>query len=281
MKKIAAVTGANTGLGFSLVKKLCRLLGDNSTVYLTARDEVKGKEAIKQLNEIGLSPQFHLLDVTSEKSIDTFSNYIKNNYGGIDILFHNAAARISPLLSKHEQIQNFINTNNFGTSRIITSFQPLLRDNSRFVTVASGFGSLNHLNKSLHDKFDVTCQTVDGINTVMQNYIEQVQSGTDVQSGWPDWMNIPSKIAQVAVTKIAARDMLMQNAKEKNIMIMAVCPGLMDTEASRPWFKDMSRAKKPDEAADDVLWLVNQNEWNSALYGNLIQYKKEILWLNE
>jgi NAD(P)-dependent dehydrogenase (short-subunit alcohol dehydrogenase family) len=32
MKQIAIVTGSNTGLGFSLVKKLCELLGNNGIV---------------------------------------------------------------------------------------------------------------------------------------------------------------------------------------------------------------------------------------------------------
>ena len=30
---------------------------------------------------------------------------------------------------------------------------------------------------------------------------------------------------------------------------MALCPGLIDTDASRPWFEDMSQAQTPAEAA--------------------------------
>jgi len=73
--------------------------------------------------------------------------------------------------------------------------------------------------------------------------------------------------------------MLKENAEERNIMIMAACPGLMDTEASRPWFTDMSMAKSPDDAADDVIWLATQPKWNSELYGNLIQYRRIIRWM--
>jgi carbonyl reductase 1 len=281
MKKIAIVTGSNTGLGFSLVKKLAKLLGDDGIVYLTARDKKKGMEALKQLNEIGLSPKFHLLDVTSDSSVNKFSKYIKTKHGGVDIFFHNAAARISPTLTKQEQIEDFIETNNFGTTRIIQAFQPLIRDNSKFVIVASSFGSLNNINNDLHYKFDIKRQTLDGINDVMREYIEQVKAGDDIKSGWPEWMNIPSKIGQVALMKVLAREMIEQNAKERNIMILAVCPGLMDTEASRPWFKDMSKAKLPDDAADDLVWLISQKEWDQEKHGELVQYRKVVPWVNK
>jgi carbonyl reductase 1 len=281
MKKIAIVTGSNTGLGFSLVKKLCELLGDNGIVYLTSRDEKKGMDALKQLNEIGLRPNFHLLDVTSDSSVNIFSKYIKTTHEGVDIFFHNAAARISPTLSKQEQIDDFIETNNLGTTRIIKAFQPLISDNSKFVIVASSFGSLNNINNDLHFKFDITGQTLDGINDVMKEYMEQVKAGDDIKYGWPEWMNIPSKIGQVASMKVLAREMIVQNAKERNIMISAVCPGLMDTEASRPWFKDMSKAKLPDDAADDLIWLVSQREWDQERFGALVQYRKVIPWDNK
>lgn len=279
--KVAIVTGSNTGLGFSLVKKLCKLLGDDGIVYLTARNKERGMEAIKQLNEIGLSPKFHLLDVSSDSSVNAFSKYIKDEHQGFDIFFHNAAARISPSLMQKEQVENFINTNNWGTTRIIKAFQPLLRDNSRFVIVASSFGSLNNINKDLQHKFDISSQTLDGINEVMKEYVELVQADNDTKYGWPEWMNIPSKIGQVASMKILAREMINQNANERNIMISAVCPGLMDTEASRPWFKDMSTAKLPDDAADDLIWLISRNEWDKETYGELVQYRKEIPWVNK
>jgi carbonyl reductase 1 len=277
-KKIAVVTGSNTGLGYSLVKGLCTQFGKDAIVYLTARDEDKGREAVKRLNKLGLNPEFHLLDVTSDASVAAFSKHIDDVYGGVDILFHNAAARISPDRPPQEQVENFINTNNFGTTRIIKAFQGLLNDNSRCIIVASGFGSLNNLNKTLHHKFDVQNMDLDDVDAVMSEYAGLAKKGIEVESGWPEWMNVPSKIGQVASMKIFARKMEEQGAKKRNISIAAVCPGLMDTEASRPWFKDMSQAKQPDDAAVDLLWLASQKDWNEERYGNLIQYRKIIPW---
>lgn len=280
-KKIAVVTGANTGLGFALVKGLCTQFCEDVIVYLTARDETRGTEAVTRLKKMGLNPQFHLLDVTSDANSSAFAKYISNEYGGIDILIHNAAARISPDLLPRNQVENFINTNNLGTTRIIKTFRSLLNDNSKCVIIASGFGSLNNLNKTLHHKFDVKNMNLEDVDAVMNEYVHLTKKGNEVENGWPEWMNIPSKIGQVASMKIFAREMDEQGAKKRNIFIAAACPGLMDTDASRPWFKDMSQAKQPDDAATDLLWIVSQHERNEKQYGQLIQYRKIISWNNE
>jgi carbonyl reductase 1 len=280
-KNVIAVTGSNTGLGYSLVKGLCTMFGESAVVYLTARDESRGRQAVERLNKLGFKPEFHLLDVTSAASVDRFSRHIRDLYGGIDILFHNAAARISPDLPQQQQVEGFINTNNFGTTRIIKAFHPLIRDNSKFIIVASSFGTLNNLDKTLHNKFDFSQMDLDDVDSVMKEYVALAKEGTAVERGWPGWMNVPSKIGQVASMKILARMMRKEGAKERDITVLAVCPGLMDTEASRPWFKDMSKAKEPDDAAGDLLWIASQQEWSEGRYGVLLQYRKLIPWSDE
>ena len=76
----------------------------------------------------------------------------------------------------------------------------------------------------------------------MDRYVEAMESGLSAEDGWPDWINIPSKIGQVATARIAARD-LKRTRPDDDIRINAVCPGLIDTAASRPWFDDMSAAQ--------------------------------------
>jgi carbonyl reductase 1 len=40
---------------------------------------------------LGLKPKFHQLDITDQKSLETFSDFLKNEHGGIDVLVNNAA----------------------------------------------------------------------------------------------------------------------------------------------------------------------------------------------
>ena len=82
----------------------------------------------------------------------------------------------------------------------------------------------------------------------MDIYVEAMKNGRATQDGWPDWISIPSKIGQVAAARIAAR-LIQETRPNDDILINTACPGLIDTEASRPWFDDMSKAQSPDQGA--------------------------------
>lgn len=278
MNKVAVVSGANQGLGFALVEALCRHLGPDAFVYLTARNPVRGEAAMGKLRDQGLSPIFHLLDVSDEASVAALAETIGARHGGVDIMISNAAARILPDIPQAEQVARFVNTNNHGTYRMIKAFMPMLRDNARFLVVASGFGSLRNLSPSLHTKFDVTTRSLEEIERLMDNYVHLVESGQAEGYHWPEWINIPSKVAQVASTKIMAR-LMKEEASQRGILINAVCPGLVDTDASRPWFNDMSSAQSPTEAAVDVVWLATLPPGTDTPYGELVQHRKLIPWL--
>ncbi|KAH9513986.1 NADH-cytochrome b5 reductase [Bulinus truncatus] len=87
--KVAVVTGANKGLGFAIVRGLCKAFeGD---VYLTARDEGRGKAAVAELEKEDLHPKFHQLDISDHESIVRLKDFLQTNYGGLDLLVNNAA----------------------------------------------------------------------------------------------------------------------------------------------------------------------------------------------
>jgi carbonyl reductase 1 len=275
MSKVAIVTGANQGLGLALVRSLCRQLGDQGLVYLTARDRQRGAVAVRQLQAEGLSPQFELLDVTSGQSVLKLAMLLQERHGGVDIVISNAAARIAPDLPPAQQVAQFVDTNNHGTYRMISAFTPLLKDGARFVVVASSFGSLRHMPNHLQHLFDAEQLTLEDIEATMDAYTRLVESGQALAEGWPEWINIPSKVGQVAAMRVMARRMR-EEAQRRDIVINAACPGLVDTDASRPWFTDMSTAQSPDHAAADLVWLATQPAGSSAPYGELVQHRQVI-----
>ncbi|XP_040325337.1 carbonyl reductase [NADPH] 3-like [Herpailurus yagouaroundi] len=86
--RVALVTGANKGIGFAIVRDLCRqFFGD---VVLTARDEARGRAAVQRLQAEGLSPRFHLLDIDDLQSIRAMRDFLREEYGGLDVLVNNA-----------------------------------------------------------------------------------------------------------------------------------------------------------------------------------------------
>lgn len=272
MPKVSIVTGANQGLGLALVRGLCRDLPPGSVVYLTARNQERGTAAQQLLEREGFSSRFERLDVTDDAGVSAFAAAIRERHGGVDIVISNAAARIVREKPPSEQIDEFVETNNHGTYRMLRAFCPLLKDGARLIVVASAFGTLRHLPENLRSRFTSETLSLEAIEREMEDYAALVKSGSAAARGWPDWINIPSKIAQVASMRVCARSMH-DEARRRGILINAVCPGLVDTEASRPWFDDMSKAQSPDAAAVDVLWLATLAPQALQPYGELVQHR--------
>lgn len=137
---------------------------------------------------------------------------------------------------------------------------------------------LTRLDPRLHHLFDIATRSLEDIDGVMDEYVERVERGEAEAQHWPAWINIPSKIAQVASTKVYARAR-QDEAARRGLLIAALCPGLVDTEASRPWFDDMSSAQSPADAAKNVLWICAQPEASRHLYGELVQHRRIIPWV--
>jgi NAD(P)-dependent dehydrogenase (short-subunit alcohol dehydrogenase family) len=118
--------------------------------------------------------------------------------------------------------------------------------------------------------------TLDDVDATMIDWRDAVLNGTAGAEGWPDWINIPSKVGQVAAVRVLAR-----KRREADLasgtLIAAVCPGLIDTAASRPWFDDMSGAQTPTQAAADPLDLA-LDPVRPDTYGELVQFGRVRPW---
>jgi carbonyl reductase 1 len=274
-RRVAVVTGANQGLGFALVEGLCRALGPEAAVYLTARDERRGADAVARLRAEGLAPRFARLDVSDPESVERFAAVLRAEHGGVDVVLSNAVRRLERDVPFAAQVRPFVDTSNLATTRLIEQLGPLLRDGGRFLVVASAFGRLGSLPEPLRARFD-EATSLRAVDEVMLAYVDAVERGVAKDEGWPEFINIPSKVGQVATMRVYARTMR-DEAERRGLVIDAVCPGMVDTETSRPWFQDMSRAQTPEAAARDVLWLATAPR-AEVPYGELVQHRKVLAW---
>lgn len=278
MPRIALVTGANQGLGLSLVKLLAEGLDSGDVVYLCARSKTKGDKALASLGKSNAEVRTMTLDVTDVISISANAEHLRTHHGGVDIVASNAAARISKDRPQSRQVRDFVATNNHGSRNLYGALEPLLNKGARYVMVASSFGQLSRLDDRLHAQFDTDRHSLDDIEASMDRYVEAMENGHATEEGWPEWINIPSKVGQVATARVAARD-LARTRPFDGILVNAVCPGLMDTEASRPWFDDMSGALAPDEAAKPIVDLLLASIHENQTSGQLVQFGKILPWL--
>ena len=148
MQKIAIVTGGNRGIGFEICRQLARM---GIKVILTARDESKGKDAVRKLQYEGLDVVFYSLDITDEQSIKRLAGWVERTFNRIDILINNAAINIdedcTALKADINKIKETMETNVYGPLRLCQALVPIMRKNNfgRIVNVSSGAGALNEM----------------------------------------------------------------------------------------------------------------------------------------
>jgi carbonyl reductase 1 len=278
MSRIAIVTGANQGLGFALAEGLAQRLAPGDVVYLTGRNPERVNEAGHRIAGPVAEVRTTVLDVRDSSATATFAEELHDRHGGVDIVVSNAAARLTPDTQWTELIGPFVDTNNLGTTRMLRAFSPVLRPGGRLLVVASAFGTLRSLPETLHDRFDTDTMSLDDVDATMAAWRDAVLDGTAGAEGWPDWINIPSKVGQVAAVRVLARERR-DSDKADGTLIAAVCPGLVDTAASRPWFDDMSEAQTPTDAAVALLRLA-LDPVRPDSYGELVQFGRVRPWSN-
>jgi NAD(P)-dependent dehydrogenase (short-subunit alcohol dehydrogenase family) len=143
--EVALVTGGNKGLGHEIVRQLAER---GMTVYLGARDEIRGREAAAALACRGCDVRFVGLDVTVPESVATAVNTIEAERGGLDVLVNNAGIAVeigtAVLDITAAQLRATYEVNVLGAVTVTSACVPLLRKsaNGRIVNMSSRLGSL-------------------------------------------------------------------------------------------------------------------------------------------
>jgi carbonyl reductase 1 len=243
--RIALVTGANQGLGFALAAGLAARMKPDDLVLLTGRHAQRVADATAAVTarpEIRSRVIGRVLDVADTGAVTGLAAELADRYGGADIVISNAIAALTPDRPQSEQADEFIDVANGGTHAVLRSFGPVLRPGGRLIIVASSLGTLGRLDASLHPLLDGA--TLEQVEAAVESWRTALHDGTAEEQGWPRWINVPSKVAQVAAVRAVAAQRRAADLAE-GTLIAAVCPGLVDTRASRPWFDDYSHAQTP------------------------------------
>jgi carbonyl reductase 1 len=278
VSRIALVTGANQGLGRALVEGLAAHMGPDDMVLLTGRDEQRVTDAAREVASLpGTRSQVRgrVLDVTDTEAVADLAEDLRQRYGGVDIVISNAVTRMLPGESQSERADEFIDVSNTATHAMLRSFGPVLRPGGRFLVVASSLGTLGHLPPALHHLFDGA--SLDQVEYAVESWRGAVHHRTTAEAGWPLWLNVPSKVAQVAAVRAVAAERR-EHDLATGTLVASVCPGMVDTATSRPWFSDFSQAQSPAEAAGAVLDLVFAEHVDPTHYGELVRFGKALDW---
>jgi NAD(P)-dependent dehydrogenase (short-subunit alcohol dehydrogenase family) len=146
--EFAVVTGANSGLGFGLAKRLSAAGAD---VVLAIRDRAKGEEAIAAIRrEVPMAKLIiKHLDLSSLKSVAALGEELTAEGRPIDILINNAGIMTPPQRQEtHDGFELQFGTNHLGHFALTRHLLPLLcaARSARVVSVSSLAATQRNIN---------------------------------------------------------------------------------------------------------------------------------------
>ncbi|WML52325.1 SDR family oxidoreductase [Neobacillus sp. PS3-12] len=144
------VTGASSGLGLSMAEALLR---SGATVALASRPGSRLDEAVARLTQAGYSAVGIPLDVRSEQSVDEAVQWVRREWGKLDVLVNNAGIGMKTVNPRFlvdpqpffkvspEGFRNLIDTNLTGYFLVARGVTPLMieQGKGRIINI-----SMNH-----------------------------------------------------------------------------------------------------------------------------------------
>lgn len=169
------VTGANKGIGKGIVIAILNKYHD-TFVYLCSRSLVNGHQAADEI--IGTNESFKArlsvlqLDVNSDDSVKAASNILKSSNIKLYALVNNAGIATG-------DPYELINTNFYGTKRVIENFIDIIIPNGKIVSISSGTASMlmEKSSESIKSKMINPMIESNEIESIVQEYLNSNKEG--------------------------------------------------------------------------------------------------------
>jgi len=147
------ITGASDGFGLAMSRALLR---EGAKVALTARPGEKLERAVDGLKQEGLSAVALPMDVRCEQAVCAAAEWVKSNWGGLDLLVNNAGLGMSRVNPKFftvpqkffeidvEGFRDMVDTNLNGYFIVSKYFVPMMIEqrSGRIVNVSTGLKTM-------------------------------------------------------------------------------------------------------------------------------------------
>ncbi|KAJ3111311.1 hypothetical protein HDU96_005799 [Phlyctochytrium bullatum] len=259
---MALIQGSSRGIGLSLVK---RLLNDtDSLIISTSRHPDAARKHLT--DALGAAPpasrvRFIAMDVTEEASVRAAAEEAKTALGGEKNLrlLVNCAGWLQPEKAlgqvTKESLLEHLSTNLIGAVLVMKHFSPLFSPPSKSPAPASTPTSLQTLLPR------PVCASISARTGSI---------GDNKLGGWYSY-----RIAKAGLNQ-AVRTASVELGR-KGVVTVALHPGTVDTDLSRPFVKNAPHLLTPDQSAD-LLWSVIRGLKESDNGGFLDQNAKPIVW---
>ena len=188
------------------------------TERIPSRNESKGLETQQNLKKQGLEVDYHQLDISSDRSVTTFTEYIRSKYGRVDILVNNAGINPSQpeessvLTAKPETALSTFDVNIVGVLRITQAIIPLMKERNygRIVNVSTEMASLSQITGDFYPcapSYRLSKIALNGLTCLLAKELQN--TNILVNSYSPGWMktdmggdNAPYTVEEGAQTAV-------------------------------------------------------------------------------
>lgn len=144
--RVAAVTGASSGIGVQMAKALA---GQGADMAIMARRKEKLEDVAEEIRELGVKCLVVQMDVTDTKSIVNAVDAIVEEYGKVDILLNNAgSAHIGPILEYDDDMwEGTIDVDLTGVFKVAREFAKVMAKEKygRIINTASMYGTVGNM----------------------------------------------------------------------------------------------------------------------------------------
>tara|TARA_B110000914_G_scaffold97564_1_gene85762 strand:+ start:831 stop:1649 length:819 start_codon:yes stop_codon:yes gene_type:complete len=140
--KVAAITGAGSGMGQSLAVLLTR-----AGCHVAISDlNADGLEETRAMLNPAVNVSVHVVDVANRKQMEAFAASANTTHSKINMIFNNAGVTVTGLAEQmpYEDIEWLMNINFWGVVYGCKSFLPYLReaDEAAIINTSSIFGTI-------------------------------------------------------------------------------------------------------------------------------------------
>jgi NAD(P)-dependent dehydrogenase (short-subunit alcohol dehydrogenase family) len=267
--KIILVTGGNRGIGFEICKQL-DVLGHS--VIMGSRDFEKGLKAAEKLSNRVVVKQ---LDVTDGKSIRSVLDFVRTEFGHLDVLINNAGINSSSqenhrtFLSKAKgALEDHIP----GIRKVTSKIVPALKN----AGIISKPGNVKEID--LDEVQQVMETNLYGAWLMIQAFTPLLESSVNgriinMSSGMGEMESLAGDYAGYRVSKTALNALTIMFARElerTGISVNAMCPGWVKTDMGGP-----NAPLTVSQGADTAVWLATEKHIPT---GKFFRDRTEINW---
>ena len=192
--KVAAITGASSGMGRSLAVLLA---SRGCHVALSDINEAGLAETVKLLNGTGVKVTSQKLDVSNKDAVFAWADQVAKDHGKVNLIFNNAGVALGSAVDggSYEDLEWIMNINFWGVVHGTKAFLPYLKDagEGHVINTSSVFGLMGVPSQSAYNasKFAVR-----GFTEALRQELEMQKVNVSATSVHPG--GIKTNIAKAA-----------------------------------------------------------------------------------